>query len=135
MHHDEELHDHGNFAIGKRPEGNSAGKATIPFPEEKGVMSIYGGPAPHELRCKLKLTSWAIITVSVALLEYLRWSESLITFDQTDHPNSIPKQGRFRLIVDPLVGMTRLTKDLMDGCSGLNLMYLDIFEGLGLTRD
>jgi hypothetical protein len=23
----------------------------------------------------------------------------------------------------------------MDGCSGLNLMYLDTFEGLGLTRD
>jgi hypothetical protein len=31
--------------------------------------------------------------------------------------------------------MTRLTKALMDGGSGLNLMYLDTFEGLGLTRD
>jgi hypothetical protein len=56
MHHDEELHDHGNFAKGKRPEGNLAGKATVPFPEEKAVISIYGGPAPHELWCKLKLT-------------------------------------------------------------------------------
>jgi hypothetical protein len=31
--------------------------------------------------------------------------------------------------------MTWLTKALMDGGSGLNLMYLDTFEGLGLTRD
>jgi hypothetical protein len=52
-----------------------------------------------------------------------------------DHPNGIPKSGRFPLIVDQLVGMTQLTKALMDGGSGLNLMYLDTFEGLGLTRD
>jgi hypothetical protein len=31
--------------------------------------------------------------------------------------------------------MTRLTKALIDGGSGLNLMYLDTFEGLGLVRD
>jgi hypothetical protein len=31
--------------------------------------------------------------------------------------------------------MTRLTKALMDGGSGLNLMSLDTFKGLGLVRD
>jgi hypothetical protein len=30
--------------------------------------------------------------------------------------------------------MTWLTKALMDGDNGLNLMYLDTFEGLGLTQ-
>jgi hypothetical protein len=57
----------------------------------------------------------------------------LITFNQTDDPNNIPKSGRFPLIVDPLVGMTRPTKALMDGGSGLNFMYLDTFKELGLT--
>jgi hypothetical protein len=52
-----------------------------------------------------------------------------------DHLDSIPKLGTFPLIVDPLVRMTRLTKALMDGGSGLNLMYLHTFEGLSLTRD
>jgi hypothetical protein len=52
-----------------------------------------------------------------------------------EHPDSIPKPGRFPLIVDPLVRMAHPTKDLMDGGSGLNLMYLCTFEGLGLTRD
>jgi hypothetical protein len=51
-----------------------------------------------------------------------------------DHSNCVPKLGRFPLIVDPLLGMTRLTKALMDEVSDLNLMYLDTFEGLGLDQ-
>jgi hypothetical protein len=52
-----------------------------------------------------------------------------------DHPDSVPKPQRFPLIVDPIVRTTRLTEALMDGGSGLNLMYLETFEGLGLTWD
>jgi hypothetical protein len=124
------------FARSKKPEGDSVGKAPHPPPsEEKVVMSIYDRPAPHESRRKLKLTGRAINNMSVVVPEYLRWSESLITFDQTDHLDSIPKPRRFPLIVDPLVGTTQLTKALMDGGNGLNLMFLDTFEGLGLTRN
>jgi hypothetical protein len=125
----------GTFARGKKPEGDSTGKVAAPFPEEKAVMSIYGGPAPHESWCKLKLTSQVVNTISPATPKYLCWFKSSITFDRTDHPDSIPKPGRFPLKVNPLVGTTRLTKAIMDGGSGLNLMYLDTFEGLGLTHD
>jgi hypothetical protein len=48
--------------------------------------------------------------------------------------DSIPRPGRFPLIVDLLVRTTRLTKALMDGASSLNLMYLDTVRGLGLTQ-
>jgi hypothetical protein len=123
------------FANGKRPEGDSSRKATAPFPEEKMVKWTYGGPAPHESWCKLKLTGWAINVVSAVVLEYLCWSEKLITFDRTDHLDSIPMSGRFPLIVDLLVGMSQLAKALMDGGSGLKLMYLDTFEALRLTND
>jgi hypothetical protein len=104
-------------------------------PEEKAVMSIYGGSAPHESRHKLKLTGRAINTVSASVPEYLCWPESSTTFDKMDHTDSIPMLGRFPLIVDLLVGTTQLTKVLMDGGNDLNLMYLDTFEGLGLTHD
>jgi hypothetical protein len=57
---------------------------------------------------------------------------SSITLDRMDQPDHVPKPGRFPLIIDPLVGMTQLTKTFMDGGSGLNLMYLDTFKGLGL---
>jgi hypothetical protein len=73
--------------------------------------------------------------MSLAILEYLRWSESPITFDWTDHPDSIPKSGRFPLIVDPLVKTTRLIKALMDGGSDLNHMYPDSFKGPGMAWD
>jgi hypothetical protein len=33
---------------GKKPEGEPGGKAVTPFPGEEVVMSIYGGPVPHE---------------------------------------------------------------------------------------
>jgi hypothetical protein len=94
-------------------------------------MSIYGGTAPHESQHKLKLTGRAINALSLMVLEYQCWPESPITFDRMDHSDSIPKPGRFPLIVDPLVRMTRLTKALMDGGSGLNLMYLDTSRGWG----
>jgi hypothetical protein len=38
----------GTFAKSKKPEGDSAGKATARFPEEKVVVTIYDGPPlPH----------------------------------------------------------------------------------------
>jgi hypothetical protein len=52
-----------------------------------------------------------------------------------DHLHSIPKPRRFSLIVDRLVETTHLTKALIDGASGVNLMFLNTFKGLGLTRD
>jgi hypothetical protein len=98
-------------------------------------MSIYGRHVPHESYRKLKLTSQAINAMNPATPEYLRWSESPITFDQIDHPDCVPKLGRFPLIVNSLVGTIGFTKALMDGDSNLNLMYLDTFEGLGLAQD
>jgi hypothetical protein len=38
----------GTFAKGKKPEGDSTGKVVAPFPEEKVVLSNYGGSTPQE---------------------------------------------------------------------------------------
>jgi hypothetical protein len=63
----------GTFAKGKKPKGDSVGKATAPFFEEKAVRSISDGPTPppHEFMRKLKLISRAVITISMATLVYL----------------------------------------------------------------
>ena len=58
-----------------------------------------------------------------AVPSFLQWSESAITFDRIDHRKSIPQPGRYPLVVDPIIGMKRLTKVLMDGGNGLNIMY------------
>jgi hypothetical protein len=104
--HDEELYDHEALAKGNNPEGNMRGKAAMPFPGEEVLMSINRGPIPHESRRRLKLTSRVVNVVSPAALEHLQWSESPITFDWTNHLDSVPKLERFLHIVDPLVGTT-----------------------------
>ena len=65
---------------------------------------------------------------------FLRWLESTITFDQTDHPESVPQPGRYPLVVDLIVSMKWLTKVLMDGGSGLNIMYAETLDAMGIDR-
>ena len=65
---------------------------------------------------------------------FLRWSESTITFDRTDHPESVPQPGRYPLVVDPIVGTKRLTKVLMDRGTGLNIMYAEMLDAMGINR-
>ena len=37
-------------------------------------------------------------------------------------------------MVDPIIGMKRLTKMLMDGGSGLNIMYAETLDAMGIDR-
>ena len=37
-------------------------------------------------------------------------------------------------MVDPIIGMKRLTKVLMDGGSGLNIMYTKTLDAMGIDR-
>jgi hypothetical protein len=72
------------------------------FPKvHKEVNYIYGGPDSFESRRKQKLTAQEVMAVSPATPEYLKWSEVPITFDCSDHPEFVPKPGRYPLIVCP----------------------------------
>jgi len=55
-----------------------------------------------------------------------------MTFDQTDHPESVPHLGRYPLMVHPIIGTKWLTKILMDGGSGLNIMYAETLDAMGI---
>ena len=37
-------------------------------------------------------------------------------------------------MVNPIIGMKRLTKVLMDGGSGLNIMYAEMLDAMGIER-
>ena len=37
-------------------------------------------------------------------------------------------------MVNPIIGMKRLTKVLMDGGSGLNIMYAEMLDTMGIDR-
>jgi hypothetical protein len=49
-------------------------------------------------------------------------------------PLHIPSPGRFLLVVNPIIGRARLTKVLMDGGSGLNILYASTLDRMGIPR-
>jgi hypothetical protein len=105
------------------------------FPKaHKEVNYIYDGPDSYESRRKQKLTAREVMPVSPATLEYLKWSEIPITFDHSDHPNFVPKPGRYPLIVSPIIKDVKLNRVLVDGGSSLNIMFLKTFDQMGLSR-
>ena len=42
-----------------------------------------------------------------------------------NHPSHITRPGCYPLVVDPIICKKHLTKVLMDGGSGLNILYID----------
>jgi hypothetical protein len=38
------------------------------------------------------------------------------------------------LVVDPIISNTRLTKVLMDGGNGLNIMYVETLDAMGIGQ-
>ena len=68
---------------------------------------------------------------------YIKWSDVPITFDKSDHPPHIPHPGRHALIVDPLVetekGNFRLRNVLMDGGSGINILYASTLKSMNIS--
>jgi len=95
---------------------------------------IIGGPAAHESKRHQKLTNREVneATLGDAVLAFLKWSEIAITFDIKHHSDHIPQPGHFSLVVDPIIDKTRLSRVLMDGESGLNLLYAETYDTMGL---
>jgi hypothetical protein len=109
------------------PKGN--------FPKaHKEVNHIYSGPNSYESRRKQKLTAWEVMAVSPATPEYLKWFEVPITFEHSDHLDFIPKMGCYPLIVSPIVKDVKLNWILVDGDSSLNILFLKMFDQMGLPR-
>ena len=51
-----------------------------------------------------------------------------------DHPSHVARPSRYPLIVDPIVRKKHLTKVLMDGGSGLNILYIDTLDSMRIPR-
>jgi hypothetical protein len=93
---------------------------------------IYGGQVANASARHRKQERWEVYSVKVATPVYLDWSDKPITFDQGDHPDCVPSPGRYPLVIDPIIGNSRLTKVLMDGGSSLNIIYAKTLGLLGV---
>ena len=99
-----------------------------------GALMIFGGSAAYDSKRRQKVARREVYMAEPATPAFLRWSESAITFDWADHPGAVPHLGRYPLVVDPIVGPKRLTKVLMDGGSGLNIMYAKMLDEMGVDQ-
>jgi hypothetical protein len=102
------------------------------FPEVHGCFMIYGGQVANASARHRKQERREVCSVKVVAPVYLDWSDKPITFDQGDHPDCVLSPGKYPLIVDPVIGNTRLTKVLMDGGSSLNIIYVETLGLLGI---
>jgi hypothetical protein len=105
------------------------------FPgEDNAVHTIFGGSPARPSRRRKKLIRREVFNADVAKLSYLKWSEVLITFDRKDHPNHVPHHGSYPLVVAPLFKSKTVHKVLMDGGSGINVLYASTLDDMGIPR-
>ena len=93
---------------------------------------IFGGPEAYDSKRLQKLTRREVYEAKPATPTFLKWSGSPITFDRSDHSDNVTHPGRYPLVVDPIVGMKWLTKVLIDGGNGLNIMYIEMLDTMGI---
>jgi hypothetical protein len=89
----------------------------------KTVNVIFGGDGDFGSRRDQKLLLREIMSIEPAVPRPLRWSEVPISFSHDDQWTSFSEPGKFPLVLDPMVTEVRLTKVLIDGGSGLNLIF------------
>jgi hypothetical protein len=104
------------------------------FPEETSCLMIVGGLAAYDSKRRQKLARREVYMAEPATPAFLRWSRSAITFDHSDHQDSIPYPGQYSLVVNPIINKKRLSKVLMDGGSDLNIMYVETLDAMGINR-
>ena len=104
------------------------------FLTPNGALMIFGGSTTYDSKRHQKIARHEVYTTGPATPAFLRWSESAIIFNQTDHLDAVPHLGRYPLIVDPIVSPKRLTKVPMDEGSSLNIIYTKTLDKMGVDQ-
>src|SRR5215216_647435 len=65
----------------------------------------------------------------------LKWSRTPIIFDEEDHPDRNTAVGCLLLLVSPTIHNLKVTKILVDGGAGLNLISSKVFNKLQIPDE
>jgi hypothetical protein len=108
----------------KADEGNGD------FQEPNKTVNVLFGGLPSKR--SQKATMREVLNIEPAVLTPLRWSEVPITFSRMDQWTSFSEPGRFPLFRKPVVAGSRLNKVLIDGGSGLNVLFTKTLKKMKL---
>jgi hypothetical protein len=118
-----------------RPPHDKKGKKKVDegnddFQEpDKMVNVLFGGLPTKQSR---KATRREVLNIDPAVPTPLRLSEVPITFSRMDQWTSFSEPGRFPLFLKPVVAGSRLNKVLIDGGSGLNVLFTKTLKNMKL---
>jgi hypothetical protein len=68
----------------------------------------------------------------LATPRYLNWSQYQIQFSREDQWTSVGNTGHCPLVLDPTITGMTVTKVLINGGAGLNIIFLEILRKIGL---
>jgi hypothetical protein len=108
----------------KADEGNDD------FQEPDKMMNVLFGGLPT--RRSHKATRREVLNIEPEIPTPLRWSQVPITCDHVDQWTSFSEPGRFPHILKLVVAGSRLNKVLIDGGSGLNVLFTKTLKKINL---
>jgi hypothetical protein len=120
----EPRHPHDKKGKKKADEGNSN------FQKPDKTVNVHFGGLPN--RRAQKATRQEVLSIEPVVPTRLRWSEVPITFSRADQWTSFSEPGRFPLVLKPIVAGSRLNKVLIDGGSGLNVLFTKTLKKMKL---
>jgi hypothetical protein len=91
------------------------------FQEPDKTVNVLFGGLPN--RRAQKATRQEVMSIEPAVLTPLRWSKVPITFSREDQWTSFSEPGWLPLVLKPVVAGSKLNKVLIDGGSGLNVLF------------
>jgi hypothetical protein len=106
----------------KKDEDNTEDKR---FQQPKGtVVVIFSGVPGSRSKHQDKLALRSIMTAEPAVPRYLNWSQYQIQFSREYQWTSVGNVSLYPLVLDPTIAGMTVTKVLIDGGAGLNIIFL-----------
>ena len=97
------------------------------------VAVLFGGHSSRESKRRQKLTDRQVLMTHSPTPTYYQWSEQPISFNRADHWCDFDSPGQYLLVVSPIIRSSILHKTLIDGGSGLNILFKNTLPGLGIS--
>ena len=106
------------------------------FQKATEVMCVDGGASLHASHRQLKQWVREVNAAEppVESRKPLKWSGTPIIFDIEDHPDSITTVGCLPMLVSPTIRNLKVTKMLVDGRAGLNLISSAVLQKLQIPN-
>ena len=114
----------------KKEEGDQEDNG---FQNPKGTVAvIFSGVPGSRSKHQNKLALRTIMATEPATPRYLNWSQYPIQFSREDQWTSVGNAGHYPLVLDLTIAGLTVTKVLIDGGAGLNIIFSDTLRKMGL---